>query len=189
MIEKYPFEEFKLMYESTEKVTERRLTNNKQNYTISVAILVGIAIVWKWGTENTQYFFGAILLVFVISIFATFFCSFWIEQIKDFKKLNDAKFFVINQMAKNLYFESKDAGVLVVSYNPFKKEWDKLKQTEALINNKTVHLVALKSSWSEFFIPRAFRVIFLSAAVVSTFVSVVNISNTWLSIQNLLHIK
>jgi hypothetical protein len=189
MEDKYSFDEFKLMYESTEKVVDRRLTNNKQNYTLSVAIVIGIAITWKWCTENPQYFFGGLLLVFIVSIFAILFCSLWIEQIKDFKKLNDAKFFVINDMAKKLYFESKDDAITVISCDPFTKEWNKLQEINALEVNPTIRLNALKSSRSEFFIPWAFRALFFFTAALSLFVSGYNSHSTWLSIQKLLHIQ
>lgn len=87
MPEKYSFEELKLIYESTEKVTDRRLTNNKQNYTISVAVLISIAIIWKWSIENETYYFCGVLLVLILAGLAVFFSFLWIGQIKDFKTL------------------------------------------------------------------------------------------------------
>lgn len=43
MSEKYSFEEFKLIYESAEKVTDRRLQTNRWNYVICIAISSAIA--------------------------------------------------------------------------------------------------------------------------------------------------
>ena len=37
---KLSFEEFQLFYESTEKVTDRRLNANRWNYSICIAILI-----------------------------------------------------------------------------------------------------------------------------------------------------
>ncbi|GAB3636711.1 hypothetical protein GCM10027422_23010 [Hymenobacter arcticus] len=171
MIVKYSFEEFKLVYESTEKVIDRRLTNNKQNYTISVAILVGIAVVWKWSIENSRYFFGGMLLVLILAVFAVLFCSLWVEQIKDFKRLNDAKFSVINEMAKQVYFESNNENVEIKSYDPFTKEWEKLNAIHAIEENSTIKLITLNSSSREFFIPQSFRIIFALIVVVSLIIS------------------
>jgi hypothetical protein len=39
------FDEFKLYYESTEKVTDRRLETNRWNYSICIATLVAIAAI------------------------------------------------------------------------------------------------------------------------------------------------
>ena len=52
---KLSFEEFKLYYESTEKVTERRLSANTWNYSICIAIIVAIAGIVKWSTGNRSF--------------------------------------------------------------------------------------------------------------------------------------
>ncbi|SEU06437.1 RipA family octameric membrane protein [Hymenobacter actinosclerus] len=186
--EKYSFDELKLIYESTEKVVDRRLANNKQNYTICVAILVGIAIVWKWGSDNSDNFFGAILLVGIISVFAALFCFLWIDQIEDFKKLNEAKFFVINEMAKNIYFPSPSDNISVISYRPFEKEWIKLKGEDAIDFNKNVNAVVLKSSRFEFYIPIVFRIMFITIATISFLSCFFNGSATWISVLKIIHI-
>jgi len=41
---RFSFDEFKLYYDSTEKVTDRRLETNRWNYSICVAILVAVAV-------------------------------------------------------------------------------------------------------------------------------------------------
>jgi hypothetical protein len=50
--EKFAFEEYKLFYESTEKVTNRCLVANRWNYSICTAILVAIAVILNWGFLN-----------------------------------------------------------------------------------------------------------------------------------------
>lgn len=189
MTEKYSFEEFKLMYESTEKVTDRRLSNNKLNYTIGVAILVSIGIIWKWSVENEKYFFCGLLLVFLLAGLAALFCSLWIGQIKDFKKLNAAKFDVINEMSNRLYFDCSDTQVDLKSYMPFTKEWEKLLKINALQENHKSNLVVLKSSNTEFFIPIAFRFIFIVVTLASLVTIIINPNQTWQGIQFLLHLK
>jgi len=189
MTEKYSFEEFKLMYESTEKVTDRRLTNNKLNYTIGVAILFSIGVTWKWSVENEKYFFCGLLLVFLLSGLAVLFCSLWVGQIKDFKKLNAAKFDVINEMADKLHFDCSDTQIDLKSFKPFAKEWEKLIKINALQENSKSNLIALKSSNTEFFIPIAFRLIFIVAMISSLITIIINPNQTWQGIQYLLHLK
>ena len=57
MAKKYSFEEYKLIYDSAEKVTDRRISNNKTNYSMSIAILAAIAIIWKWAIDNNIHIF------------------------------------------------------------------------------------------------------------------------------------
>lgn len=189
MTEKYSFEEFKLVYESTEKVTDRRLTNNKQNYTIGVAILVSIGIIWKWSVENEKYFFCGLLLVLLLSGLAILFCFLWIGQIKDFKKLNAAKFDVINEMTEKLYFDCSDTQIDLKSYKPFSKEWEKLTRINALQEVHRGNLIALKSSNTEFFIPMAFRIIFIVIMFASITTIIINPNEAWQGLQYLMHLK
>lgn len=185
-MEKYSFEEYKLVYDSAEKVTDRRLSNNKTNYSISIAILAAIAIIWKWTIDNNNYFFCGIILVLILAGFATVFCSLWIGQINDFKKLNQAKFDVINKMATNIKFgENQD----IVSYEPFDKEWKILSEINALQEKTKHNIIALKSTNTEFFIPKAFRIIFFIILLVSILTILLNLGETWIGIKLLLKLK
>lgn len=51
---KHSFDEFKLYYDSTEKVTDRRLDTNRWNYSICIAILVAIATITNWSLTNSK---------------------------------------------------------------------------------------------------------------------------------------
>ena len=189
MKEKHSFEEFKLVYESTEKVTDRRLNNNKLNYTICIATIAALGVIWKWSIENGNYFFSGLLLVIILAILAIFFCSLWIGQIQDFKKLNSAKFEVMNEMAENLFFTHSENDINVVSFKPFEKEWQKLSTMNALQKENKSHLTALKSSNTEFFIPKAFRLIFTTILIVSIITIAINPSQALEGIKFLIHIK
>ena len=184
-MEKYSFDEYKLVYDSAEKVTDRRLSNNKTNYSISIALLAAIALIWKWTIENDSYFFCGILLVLILAGFAAIFCSLWIGQITDFKKLNQAKFEVINNMASKLKFEIAD----VISYEPFDKEWKRLTEINALQEKAKNSVIALKSTNTEYFIPKAFRIIFLVILIISILAIVLNLEDTWEGLKLLLKLK
>ncbi len=185
-MEKYSFEEYKLIYDSTEKVTDRRLSNNKINYSISIAVLGAIALIWKWTLDNNDYFFCGIILVLILSGLATMFCSLWIGQITDFKKLNQAKFEVINKMASKLKFENNTD---VVSYEPFDKEWKILSKINALQEKAKNNIIALKSTNTEFFIPKAFRIIFSIMLIISILTIALNLGDTWEGLKLLIKLN
>lgn len=170
---KLSFDEFKLFYESTEKVTDRRLDANKWNYSICVATLVAIAGIIDWGLSRPHFLLVAILATVMLCTMAALFCSLWIGQIRDFKKLNNAKFEVLNQMAPQLAFDSSTSDA-VVSYTPFVREWDILQKAEALQEVNSIKLLALKSSKIEYLIPKAFRLLFVCVLLIALLSMIIN---------------
>jgi hypothetical protein len=183
---KFSFEEFKLYYESTEKVTDRRLSTNKLNYSISITIILSITYVWKWANANPSFTYVGFTISLVISIMAMLFCSLWIGQIKDFKLLNNAKFEVLNEMADNLVFDNENLDI--ISSNPFQKEWDILKKLNALQDSSSIKIVALKSSNIEYYIPKAFKIIFILIIIISVIPIVINFNEFIQSWRNLIHL-
>lgn len=157
--QRFSFDEFKLYYESTEKVTDRRLETNRWNYSICTAMLIAIGALARWSLTTAALLWVGFAAIGILSAMAVLFCALWIGQIRDFKKLNNAKFSVLNAMAPNLEFDSEKPG-LVVSYCPFEKEWTKLAELNALEEVGKANIVALKSSNIEYFIPKAFGVLF-----------------------------
>jgi hypothetical protein len=168
------FEEFKLFYESAEKVTERRLATNRWNYSICTAILVASAGILNWAASNPSFLVLAVLAVIVLSSMAMLFCTMWVGQIHSFKMLNTAKFEVLNQMAPRVSFSSSSSDKRI-SYSPFEREWEALRgKTEALEEIANTKILALKSSNIEYLIPKAFRLLFGFVIVVAIVVAVVN---------------
>ncbi len=162
----YSFEEFKLIYESAEKVTDRRLNKNSQNYSISVGIILAIAVIANWSLSNPLYRYIGFTLIVTISFLSTIYVKLWLRQILDFKALNTAKFEVLNNMSPLLKFDSNNENIIVVSYEPFKREWESMQRLEALQTTKKKRLVALKSTNEELFVPNAFFVIFIITTIV-----------------------
>lgn len=185
----YSFEEFKLMYESAEKVTDRRIALNKFNYSICTAIFLAIAFLWDWSLTNAEYDLAGIFMVMILSGIASIFTFYWERMIKDYKSLNNAKFNVINGMSKNLFFPNETSGVKIDSYEPFTKEWDELQNLSALQTKKRFKIVALKSSNLEYFIPYAFRAIFLSISFLSLFAIILNFSEFIDSVEGIILLK
>ena len=164
---KYSFEEFKLYYESTEKVTDRRIANNQWNYSVCVATIVAIALVWNWSITNRGFAFLSLTIVTALSALGMLFSSFWIRQIADYKSLNSAKFKVLNDIAPNVAFNTTPGLEDVTSSNPFKREWELLEEMKALREVSTVNLIALRASNIEFYLPKALRAIYAMSLVVS----------------------
>lgn len=158
---KYSFDEFRLMYESTEKVTDRRLQTNRWNYTICIAVLVAIAGMLKYSVGNSPFFYLGLLAIIVLSGMAILFCSLWIGQIRDFKSLNNAKFDIINSMAPHVEFDPDHPGT-ITSFCSFEKEWKRLEEVKALQEAGKTNFIALKSTNIEYFIPKAFIVLFVA---------------------------
>src|SRR4051812_6800532 len=125
------FDEFKLYYESTEKVTDRRLETNRWNYSICIAILVAIATIARWSLSTATLIWVGLAAIVVLDLMAILFCALWVGQIRDFKKLNNAKFTVLNAMAPQIEFDLDHPGA-VGSFCPFDREWKKLTELSAL---------------------------------------------------------
>jgi nitrogen fixation-related uncharacterized protein len=162
------FEEFKLFYESAEKVTDRRLELNRWNYSICVAIIVAIAAIAKTTLSSSLFPVGLVAIA-VLCVVAILFCFLWVGQIRDFKNLNNAKFEVLNEMAPNIEFDAGNPG-RIISYCPFAKEWKKLADLKALDELGRTNIIALKSSNLEYFIPKAFAALFFGLLVLMVIV-------------------
>ncbi|MGW0333313.1 RipA family octameric membrane protein [Streptomyces sp. NPDC003011] len=155
------FEEYRLYYESTEKVTERRLAMNRWNYSILTASLLAIGVVLGWASSHDTFLLAGIVGILVLSAVACFMCFYWLKQIDDFKALNTAKFAVLNNMAPLVTFEGPNGPTPAKSFNCFDKEWQELATAQALQSSSTNSFVrGLRSSSAERFIPRAFGTIF-----------------------------
>jgi hypothetical protein len=157
------FEEFRLYHATTERVTDRRLALNRWNYSILVATLLAIGAVLTWSTTRRSYVLVGLCGVVVLSGAAILLCTYWIQQISDFKSLNAAKFRILNEMAPLIVFDGPSGPSAARSYRPFEREWDDLQEQQAVSKVPTGrlrHTLALSSSGAEYFIPRAFRVLF-----------------------------
>lgn len=162
---KVSFEEFKLFYETTERVTDRRLDMNRWNYSVCLAMFLGIALAARWALVSPTSFIPGIVSVVILSTMAIVFCRHWLAQIGDFKSLNKVKFDVLKQMAPLVVFESEQHHDLK-SFLPFTKEWDLLQEIKAIQQPKGFNFLALKSSGIEYFIPKAF--IFINVLTIVT---------------------
>jgi hypothetical protein len=162
------FDEYRLYYESAERVTDRRLEVNRWNYSIAVTTLIAIGLVLVWGTSNPTREFVGIIGVVLLSVMAFLHCSFWVRQIDDFKALNTEKFTILNDMAPHVRFQPAGPYERIGSGEPFRREWDAMIEDNAIreINRTGLRrMVALRSTGAEYFIPNAFRFLFVFVAI------------------------
>ncbi len=158
--DKLSFDEFKLFYETTEKVTDRRIEANRWNYSICAAIIAAVGVIINWGLVNSYFFFISAIVVVLLSGMAALYCTLWIGQIRDLKELNNAKFKVLNAMAPLVSFGEAEKDKRI-SYCPFEREWIMLEQAKVAKPARGLNLVALSSTRLEIYIPNAIRVLFL----------------------------
>ena len=157
---KVAFDEFKLFYDSTEKVTDRRLEANRWNYSICVAILGAIATIISWSIDKPEFLIMGLATIVLLAGMASLYCTLWIGQIRDLKELNNAKFSVLNEMAPFVAFgdgSNKD----IVSFKPFEKEWTALQKAKIAQEVNSMNIIALKSSNIEYLIPKVLRAMFI----------------------------
>lgn len=167
------FDEYKLYYETTEKVTERRIVANRWNYSVCEAIIAGISVLVGWCSSRPNLFAFATAAVVVFSICGALFCGYWLREITSAKLLNGAKFDVLNAMAKRIRFENSEAQ----SYEPFAREWTLVEKSEGARRIKGLRdRLALSSSGAELFTPRVFRFLFVLIAVATLVAAIVSIT-------------
>ena len=158
------FQEFALYYQSAEQVTERRIAMNRWNYSVMTATLIAVALVLNWSTSKQSHMFVGICGIAILCLTAIVLYTYWINQISDAKALNATKFRVLNEMAPLIQFEGPNGPSATKSFEPFQKEWTALQSAQALTSVQAgaiSNLQVLSASRAEYFIPKAFRILFI----------------------------
>lgn len=155
-----PLSMFELYFESIERITDRRLSLNKSNVSISLLVLAGLGAVVTWAYDKEEIRVFAALVVMVGSFLAALFCRWWWLQINDYKTLNGTKFTILNKMADSfLLAESATAK----GFDPFYWEWRLAKSREEVVRWKGGF--ALGSTWSELVLPKSFLLAFCAISL------------------------
>ena len=153
------FDEYKLYYESTQQVIERRLALNRTNISLCLLVAASLGIILAWSYDKRDISHVALAAAAVISFMGVMFCRWWAKQITSFKALNSAKFKVLHAMAPKVVFSGVSDSVR--SFSPFDREWEELKISGALQKYKGGY--TLKTS--ELIIPRSFMYVYLGTLV------------------------
>lgn len=161
----YSFEEFRMMYESTELISDRKISFNRNNASLCLLVIAGqgAAASWMYKVKELQVFTPIVLVP--ISILAIIFCLYWNGQLWAFKELNGAKFQVLEEMADRVTFpDYKERSI--VSMNPFLREYQILNEKKHLAQNNK-GLLLQKSNFAETIVPKSFMTFFICEIILS----------------------
>lgn len=163
----YSFEEFRMMYDSTELISERKIAFNRNNASLCLLVIAGQGAAASWlYKEKGLALLGPVALI-TISILAIIFCLYWNGQLWAFKELNSAKFQVLEEMADRVAFpDYRERSI--VSMNPFMREYQILTENKKLVAGAK-GLLLQRSNFAETIVPKSFIAFF--AAV--TFLSII----------------
>lgn len=168
----FSFEEYKLYYESTEKVIDRRLAANTWNYGLCSAIIIAIASLGGGAFPRPEFRLGTVAAIVFLAGMGSRLCVLWTAQIRDLKALNSAKFEVLNRMAPKVRFGTAD---MRVSAEPFATEWQILQANQTARAVTELGTEALGSTEAEFLVPMGFRRLFQFIIVAALIVTVLNL--------------
>lgn len=160
------FDEFVLFYESTERVTDQRLSLNRWNYSICTAILIACASIFNWGINNSNFFIVAVITIIILCAMAMLFCTLWVSSILNAKALNKAKFDVLTEMAPLVKF-SNEPNDERESFEPFQKEWKLMEERNHLIELHETNIIVLEPSNIEYMIPKVFFRVFAGILLIT----------------------
>jgi hypothetical protein len=155
------FEEYRMYYESTERIIERRLALNRTNISLCLLAAASLGIILAWSYDKNDISHLAVIAASIISLLGALFCRWWARQIVSFKDLNAAKFKVLSAMAPKVVFPG--ASGAVKSFSPFDREWEELNKMGGLREYK----LGYARKTSELIIPRSFMFIYLGTFVFS----------------------
>jgi hypothetical protein len=161
----YSFEEFRMMYDSTELISERKIAFNRNNASLCLLVIAGQGAAASWlYKEKGLALLGPIALI-TISMLAIIFCLYWNGQLWAFKELNSAKFQVLDEMAGRVAFpDYRERSI--VSMNPFMREYQILTENKKLIAGGK-GLLLQRSNFAETIVPKSFIAFFAAVTALS----------------------
>jgi hypothetical protein len=162
----YSFEEFRMMYQSTELVSDRKINFTRANSSLCMAMIAGQGVGGGWAYGKHDIELIAAITISVISILGVIFCSYWNAQLLAFKELNTAKFKVLEEMAAHVVFPDYKERT-IRSMNPFLREYEILRQMKRLTVARGMQIQ--KSNFTEMIVPKSFLVFFAVTGVLCVY--------------------
>lgn len=98
-------EQYKMYSEYADRISERRITNNKFYISILSAIIVINTSLISTNLGNSVPIANPKLVLYSLSLLGIFLCGLWFISILSFRNLNKVKFAVIHQMESQLAFQ------------------------------------------------------------------------------------
>lgn len=163
----YSFEEFRMMYDSTELISERKIAFNRNNASLCLAVIAGQGVVVSWCYQKAGLEVVGPAVMAMISVLAIIFCLYWNGQLWAFKELNGAKFEVLGEMAARVAFPDYSTRS-VRSMNPFAREYEILTERKKLVESKK-GLTLQRSNLAETIVPKSFIAFFAVSILLCLF--------------------
>jgi hypothetical protein len=153
-----------MVYDSTELISERKITFNRNNASLCLAVIAGQGIATSWCYQKPGLEVLGPIAMLTISILAIVFCLYWNGQLWAFKELNSAKFQVLEEMASRVKFPDYTEPS-ICSMSPFKREYQILTDKKKLVKGRK-GLILQKSILTETVVPKSFIAFFCISACV-----------------------
>jgi hypothetical protein len=120
------YDQYKLMFQSSEKISEQRIRNNNfyLTYNTIISTIIFSLIEFKMISIESYLLMG-ILLILCLSNFI------WVLNLKYYRNLNEAKFKIINRMENKLPVKL------------FTEEWDILEKKKHVAISKMEQLIPI----------------------------------------------
>lgn len=161
----YSFEEFRMMYDSTELISDRKIAFNRNNASLCLLVIAGQGAAASWLYKEKGLALLGPLTLITISILAIIFCLYWNGQLWAFKELNSAKFQVLEEMAERVAFpDYRERSV--ISVNPFMREYQILTEKKKLVMGAK-GLLLQRSNFAETIVPKSFIAFFAAVMALS----------------------
>lgn len=158
----YSFEEFRMMYESTECVSDRKIAFMRNNSQLCIAIIAGQGIAASWTFDNTEMKWAIAITIMVIGVLGAYFCRYWVTQLDNLTSLNSAKFQVLEEMADHVVFPDYKLRT-IRSKNPFVREYEIMQAKKKVIEDKGRKVPV--ASEAERTVPQCFLAFFALSAL------------------------
>lgn len=144
------FEQYKIMVNSTEKVTEQRLKVSNLFFTVTTSLLSISVLVGKiigFANDNTALLSAGVMLVFAVLAFVISF--YWEKLINSYGKLNKGKFKLINEIEDEL------------KTNLFQREWEILQNEVGYESNTKTETRVVKRFRGFIFILGVIEIVYI----------------------------
>lgn len=169
----YSFEEFRMMYDSTELISERKIAFNRNNASLCLAVIAGQGVAASWCYQKQGLEVLGPLVICTIAVLGIIFCLYWNGQLWAFKELNGAKFQVLEEMAGRVVFpDYKERSVR--SINPFVREYQILTERRKLVETRK-GLLLQRSNLAETIVPKSFLAFFAASALLCVLWLLINL--------------
>lgn len=124
---KHLLEQYKICVETADKISSRRSAANNFFLSINTLLFTAIGLLSRLGSGFTTFTF---VWVVVASAAGILFCWTWLSTIQCYRKLNSAKFEVINKIEQKLPVKAFETEWAILTADDMTEKYPQLTQVE-----------------------------------------------------------